>query len=365
MKDLWSPLRRPVVQRGIRAALAAGVSWQVAVLLPAPLAEYAYYAPLGAVIACLPTVADSASIAWRTVLAILLGGGIAVGVHQMTGPLPTALTLALVVAVSIWVEQWRLLGSNASWVSVAALFTLTLGDANDPTAFVLPYAGLVLFGAALGVLVTTLLFPPLPLTDARRQIERVRELLAEHLELVAGELRRGDLPTPDEEERRVATLDAPLERMREAERTVERARRANPRARRWQEPAARLRAQSRSLDRVAVLADDVTTLVAEYRPVDPGGGGGPELGTAERLADALDGLAGVVRTPYHESDTARPDERDRSIGLAQDALDNLTERLRRTTVDDDPGFLALAAVAVGVQRALLALDAEPREASPT
>ncbi|WP_324275415.1 hypothetical protein [Blastococcus brunescens] len=152
--------------------------------------------------------------------------------------------------------------------------------------------------------------------------------------------------------------------MRDAERTVERARQANPRARRWQEPAARLRAQSRSLDRVAVLADDVTTLVAEYRPDDPGGDG-PELGTAERLADALDGLAGVIRTPYHDDDASRPDARDQRIDLARDALDNLTDRLRRTTVDDDPGFLALAAVAVGVQRALLALDAEPREASTT
>ena len=365
MKGLWAPLRRPVVQRGTRAALAAGVSWQLAVLFPAPYSDYAYYAPLGAVIACLPTVADSASIAWRTVLAILLGGGIAVGIHEIARPVPTALTLALVVAVAIVVEQWRVLGSNASWVSVAALFTLTLGDADDPTAFVLPYAGLVLFGSAVGVLVTTLLFPPLPLTYARRQIERAREQLAEHLELVAGELRRGELPSVEEEERRVAALGAPLDRMREAERTVERARQANPRARRWQEPAARLRAQSRSLDRVAVLADDVTTLVAEYRPEDPGGGDGPDLGTAERLADALDGLAGVIRTPYHDEDASGPDARDISIDLAQAALDNLTERLRRTTVDDDPGFLALAAVAVGVQRALLALDAERREPSPT
>ncbi|TQN38147.1 uncharacterized membrane protein YgaE (UPF0421/DUF939 family) [Blastococcus colisei] len=364
MKSLWTPLHRPAVQRGIRAALAAGIAWQIAVLLPAPFSDYAYYAPLGAIIACLPTVADSASVAWRTVLAILLGGGIAVGVYEIARPVPTALTLALVVAVAIGVEQWRVLGSTASWVSVAALFTLTLGNADDPTAYLLPYAAMVLFGSAVGVLITTLLFPPLQLTQARQQIDRVRELLAEHLEQVAGELRRGDLPTAEQEERRVAALSAPLDRMRDAERTVERARRANPRARKWQEPAARLRAQSRSLDRVAVLADDLTILVAEYRPQHQGGER-PELGTAERLADALDGLAGVVRTPDHDVDAARPDDRDHRIDLAQHALDNLTDRLRRTTVDDDPGFLALAAVAVGVQRALLALDAERRKASPT
>ncbi|WP_324275417.1 hypothetical protein [Blastococcus brunescens] len=141
MRDLSAPLRHPVVQRGIRAALAAGVSWQLAVLLPGALSEYAYYAPLGAVIACLPTVADSASVAWRTVLAILLGGGIAVGVHEIARPVPTALTLALVVALGIGVEQWRVLGSNASWVTVAALFTLTLGKPMIPRRTSCPTPG--------------------------------------------------------------------------------------------------------------------------------------------------------------------------------------------------------------------------------
>src|SRR4051794_2854069 len=81
-------LRQPWLQRGLRAALAAAMAWQVAILLPPPLAGYAYYAPLGAVIAVHPTVADSASAAWRTVVAILLGFGLAVGVHELTHPLP-------------------------------------------------------------------------------------------------------------------------------------------------------------------------------------------------------------------------------------------------------------------------------------
>ena len=42
-------LREPWVQRGVRAALAAALAWQAAVLLPPALAQYAYYAPLGAV----------------------------------------------------------------------------------------------------------------------------------------------------------------------------------------------------------------------------------------------------------------------------------------------------------------------------
>ena len=74
-------------------------------------------------------------------------------------------------------------------------------------------------------------------------------------------------------------------------------------------------------------------------------------------------VAGVMRSAGAVESVEQIDELAR--GAFRMALDNLTERLRRTTMDDDPGFLALAAVAVGVQRALLALDAEPREPSPT
>jgi uncharacterized membrane protein YgaE (UPF0421/DUF939 family) len=364
VEQLKALLRRPQVQRGLRAALAAGLAWQVAVLLPAPLSDYAYYAPLGAIVAVHPTVADSASAAWRTVLAILLGSGLAVAVHAATRPVPTALTLGLLVALSVGLAQWRVLGENRSWVTFAAVFTLTVGSGN-PVDYVLSYAGLVLLGAAVGVLVTSVLFPPLQLTQAVRQIAGTRTLLAEHLERVAANLRFGRPPSPEEEQHSLAELDRSLDRLRTAEQMVVRARRANPRARRWQGAAERVRDESRALDRVAVLVDDVTTLVIEQQPHRPGGDG-PELGTAERLADALDGLAGLVRTPYHDPDRGdRPDDRDQRITNARDALDNLTDRLRRSTVDDDPAFLAIAAVTVGVQRALATLGADPREPSPT
>ncbi|WP_158579954.1 aromatic acid exporter family protein [Geodermatophilus marinus] len=354
-------LRNPVVQQAVRAAVAAGLAWQLALLLPAPLSDYAYYAPLGAIIAVHPTVADSASATWRTVLAIVLGSGLAVAVFWATQPLPRALTLALVVVLAVLLEQWRVLGENASWVPVAAVFMLLLG-AGDPLDYAVAYAGLVLFGAALGVLLTYV-FPPLQLTRATGEIAGTRGLVARRLERTATELRTGRTPTLDEEQRAGAELGTALDRMRDAERTVERARRANPRERRWRRSADRVREESRALDRVAVLLDDVTTLVAEYEP-HRRGGEQPDLGTAARLADALDGLAGVVRTPYHDEGGVRPDGRDHSVQVASEALDALVDRLRRTTVDDDPGYLALCAVAVGIQRALLALDAQRDQPAP-
>jgi hypothetical protein len=344
-------LREAWVQRGVRAALAAALAWQVAVLLPPPLAQYAYYAPLGAVIAVHPTVADSAAAAWRTVVAILLGFALAVTVHELTQPLPGALTIAIIVALAVGIEQWRMLREHASWVSFAAVLMLTVGAAN-PARYAVGYAGLTLLGAAIGVLVTTVLFPPLQLTTAVRRIDTTRGLLARHLQDIATGLRRGEVPTPDVWLRRGRELETALDRMRVAEGVVERARRANPRARRWGGSAASIREQSRALDRVAVLVDDLTTLVVEFQPhrrgIDQMDGG-----TGRVLADALDSLARVVCSPFPMAriDPVM-DERDAAIGAADAALQRLTTLLRTSEVADDEGFFALGAVTVGMYRSL-------------
>jgi uncharacterized membrane protein YgaE (UPF0421/DUF939 family) len=349
-------LREPWVQRGVRAALAAALAWQVAVLLPPPLAQYAYYAPLGAVIAVHPTVADSAAAAWRTVLAILLGFGLAVAVQEVTTPVPGAVTIALIVALAVGIEQWRVLREHASWVSFAAVLMLTVGTA-DPARYAVGYAGLTLLGAAIGVLVTTVLFPPLQLTTAVRRIATTRELLARHLQDIAAGLRNGEVPTPGAWMRRGSELGAALDRMRVAESLVERARRANPRARRWGGAAASIREQSRALDRVAVLVDDLTRLVVEFEPhrrgIDRIDGG-----TGWVLADALEGLARVVCTPYPTAANARtPDEREAAIDAADETLQRLTTLLRTSDVADDEGFFALGAVTIGMYRSLDTLRA--------
>jgi uncharacterized membrane protein YgaE (UPF0421/DUF939 family) len=354
-------LQQPWVQRTVRAALAAGLSWQVALLLPPALAEYAYYAPLGAVIAVSPTVADSASAAWRSVLAILTGFALAVVLYELTRAVPNALTIALIVALAVVVEQAKLWREQASWVSFAAVLMLTVGT-TDPADYAVRYAGLTFLGAAIGVLVTTVLFPPLQLTSAVQRIATARALLAGHLETIAAALRSGGVPEPDEWSARGAELDGALERMRAAELVVERARRANPRARRWQGSAASIREQSRALDRVAVLIDDLTSLVVEFHP-HRRGLDRVDDGTSWVLADALEGLAGVIRIPYHETET-EPDARDAAIDTALGAANRLTALLRASEIGDDEGFFALGAVTVGMRRSLQALEAHVRFPQP-
>jgi hypothetical protein len=85
------------------------------------------------------------------------------------------------------------------------------------------------------------------------------------------------------------------------------------------------------------------------------------------LADALSGLAGVVRIPDHAADDV-PDDRDAAITAAVTALARLTALLRTAEVADDEGYFALGAVTVGLRRALLTLEAQerfPRPAWPT
>lgn len=358
MNRILALLREPGVQRGVRAAVAAGLAWQVAVLLPPVLSDYAYYAPLGAVIAVLPTVADSASAAWRSVLAILTGFALSVLVYELTRAVPNALTVAAIVALAVLVEQARLWREQASWVSFAAVLMLTVG-LDDPGTYVLRYAGLTLLGAAIGVLVTTVLFPPLQLTRAVEQIGATRALLAQHLGDIAATLRDGRVPEVVEWTDRNRRLDRSLDRMRFAASRVERARRANPRARRWQGRATEIREEARAVDRVAVLVDDLTSLVVEFHP-HRRGIDHADAGTGWVLADALDSLAGVVRTPYHTTDGSTPDERDEQIARAGAALHRLVGLLRSSSVEDDEGFFALGAVAVGVRRSLAALQAEER-----
>jgi uncharacterized membrane protein YgaE (UPF0421/DUF939 family) len=351
-------LREPWVQRGVRAALAAALAWQVAVSLLPALAQYAYYAPLGAVIAVHPTVADSAAAAWRTVVAILLGFALAVTVHEFTTGIPGALTIGLIVGLAIAIEQWRMLQEHASWVSFAAVLMLTVGTA-DPARYAVAYAGLTLLGAAIGVLVTTVLFPPMQLTAAVRSVETTRTLLARHLQDIAVGLRRGEVPTPGEWMRRGKDLEAALDRMRGAEGVVERARRANPRARRWGGRASSIREQSRALDRVAVLVDDLTMLVVELQPhrrgIDRIDGGAGWV-----LADALDSLARVVCSPHPTvGEEQAPGDRGTAIDAADAALQRLTTLLRTSEVADDEGFFALGAVTVGMYRSLDTLRARP------
>lgn len=119
---------RTRLPRALKAALAATLAWLVVQPLGGPADQYAYYAPLGAVIAISVTVVDSASAAVQGVVAILLGAALAVLAVELVPGTPAG--LAAVVLLGTVVAGWWRLGDMGSWVPIAALFVLTIGSSG-------------------------------------------------------------------------------------------------------------------------------------------------------------------------------------------------------------------------------------------
>ncbi len=89
-------------------------------------------------------------------------------------------------------------------------------------------------------------------------------------------------------------------------------------------------------------------------------------GTGWVLADALDGLARVICTPFPTgADEQGVDGRDAAIDAADEALRRLTTLLRTSRVPDDEGFFALGAVTIGMYRSLDTLRGRALPAAPT
>ena len=139
-----SPWRRWLAERpravlAFKTAVAAAVSWLTVREVGGFLADYPWYAPLGAVVAVNNTVASSVRDASRAVCAVLLGAGLAFGVRLLDLPSPVA--LAVVVGVGTVVGGLRFLHDLGSWVPVSGLFVLLVGG-SDPVHYPAAYLGL-------------------------------------------------------------------------------------------------------------------------------------------------------------------------------------------------------------------------------
>ncbi|WP_347058419.1 hypothetical protein ABC795_16990 [Blastococcus sp. HT6-30] len=328
----WASVRRalarhPRIGLAVRASLAATAAWWLALLVPGPLADYPYYAPLGAVIATTSsTLAGSVRDSAQTVAAIGLGAAVALTGDALIDH--RLLTLAVVVGLGVVLTGWPLLGSSSAWVPTSALFVLIIGHEN-PSAYVMGYAGLTFMGALVGVAVAAA-FPPLPLAPAEHSLGTLRDTLAGQLDDVVGGLQQEHPPTQDEWRGRIRTIDPLLAHMRAAVQESDEARRGNPRAARYRLAADRLYRQARALERLTLLVEDLTLVIAETEIAESERVAlGPHLRPA--AARALAALADVLRSV----DGAEAD-RD-AVARADAALDAFTAELRRarTTTDDD------------------------------
>lgn len=274
----------------LKASVAAAIAWYVGVLAPAPLSDYPYYAPLGAVIATSTTVARSVRETAQTTGAILLGVVVARLADAFLAP--GALSIALVVALATVAAGWGRLGDMGAYVTTTALFVLVIGS-SDPGSFVGAYAGLVVAGALVGIGVS-FLFPPLPLSPSDVALDGLRDTLADQLDALADGLRGERPPTSEEWDERRFALRPVLEKSRAAVAYAGEASRGNWHARRYSAWSVAQARRSELLERHATLVDQVTSLVAEG---ETHGTHEPALGPDLRplTADALAAYARALR----------------------------------------------------------------------
>ena len=348
VRRTWA--RHPRLGLAVKAALAATLAWLAAQALPVgPAAEYPYYAPLGAVIATSTTLSGSVRGSVQSVAAIALGAAVALTVATVFGY--HLATLTLVVGLGVLLAGWHRLGSSGSWTATSALFVLVLGTGDS--GFVLAYTGLTALGAAIGLAVTAA-FPPLPLAPAQEQLRALRDTLAGQLEDLADGLQQEHPPTEDEWRRRTHRIDPVLTQMREAVQQAAEARRGNRRARRYHDAAEAQYRQARALERLSLLVEQLTQVVAETERAEFER---VALGPALRppASRTLAALAAALRSV--EDAAADPE----TLVRAQACLDAITEAVRRARASTPDDLFVAGDVVPAVRRSLDALPA--REAA--
>lgn len=170
---------RDVVVQSVKAALAAVVAWLIAgQWLSAPMA---FVAPWVAVVLVRATVYQSAAQAVQQVIAIALGtalataGGMAVGIPW--------LAMAVVLPLVLLLGSWPRLGDQGIYAATTALFTLTFHQATLDLALARILEALL--GAAVGVGVNMLIFPPTHLRSTCNSVQEVTESACRTLRSIA------------------------------------------------------------------------------------------------------------------------------------------------------------------------------------
>lgn len=341
--------RHPRIGLAVRAAVAASVAWWLAGFVPGPLADYPYYAPLGAVIATTaPTLAGSVRESAQTIASIVLGAALALAGAALTGH--QLVTLTVVVAAAVLLAGWTRLGGASSWLPSSALFVLIIG-ADNTTAYVLGFCGLTLMGAVVGLAVTAAV-PPLPLAPAQLTLAVLREALAGQLDEVVDALEQDRPPTQDEWRDRMRTIDPLLAQMRTAVQQTAEARRGNRRAARYRDIADRQYDQARALENLTLLVESLTLVIAENEIAD-----NERLALGEQLRPAgartLATLAAVLRSV--DGPAADP----AATRQADAALDEFTAQLRRIRASTDDDLFEAGNIVENVRRALAAVRPVP------
>ncbi|GDY47327.1 FUSC family protein [Streptomyces antimycoticus] len=177
---------RDLVVQSLKAAGAATLAWAVSGWwLQDPVA---LMAPWVAVVLVQATVYRSLFKGLQQLVAIAVGTLLAAGTEALTGN--TLASVALVLPVVMLLSNWPRLGDQGIYGPTTALFTLTSGPVSGLT--VSHRLLQALLGAAIGIAVNALVFPPVHLRNVRENLSRLARGTEETLTGIAEGLAQED-----------------------------------------------------------------------------------------------------------------------------------------------------------------------------
>jgi hypothetical protein len=338
-----------------KTALAVGIAWLVAPLVPGVADDYPYYAPLGALISMSPTLMSSVKMGLQTLASLAIGIVLAGAVILLWEP--NVLTISLVVGIGALVAGSRWLKDGGEYVPVAALFVLIIGG-PDADAYSLGYIVQMSVGIAVGLVVNLAIFPPLRVTAAMLRIGEFRGLLATHLDEMAHALVEEWPPEHEEWATRSEALRSTADDVRSALGEADESRKGNPRARLHRRDLTHDYSDLFDLETITFHVRDLTDLIAASIWQRSYAAELPEPVRAP-LSELLEALGGVLVARNTGGDAAE------AMAVAEDALQAVLDRMDEQR-DVAPSSLSTAAAAAMTARRILAIMAErPNGASAT
>jgi hypothetical protein len=329
----WLVLEQDTLRQIAKTALAATVSWELAVrLLHSPLPALA---ALGAILTVQVTVKQTVTFGIQQVVGVTVGVG---GAFLLVGALGVHLwTVALLILLALVVGNLLRLGRQVNQVAMSAVLVLALGAGYGSVRIVD-----TLLGAVVGVLVNMLVVPPTHVQAAAAAITRAAEDLGLLLTDIGKGLRTGwDHRTAQDWLRRARELDAARARAGEAVRRGDESLRYNPLARDEAESVARLTEAHTALEHVATQIRGTARALADLRD-------DPEVApVVAALADPLEQAGAAVGAFGRLQVGGDRTELQRAHAAAQAGLRAVSDALETMPSEQDPRTLVSLYVDAG------------------
>lgn len=333
-----------------KCAIAAGISWFLAeTLLQAPSATFA---PFSAVLIVHGTVSQSISHSARFVTAMIAG----VVLTGLLAPLlgSGVFVFAAIVLVALLLGQWRQLGNQGAQVAIAAMFAYrSFVQAPDwPSSWIQlgAISGLVLLGAAIGVLTNLIIVPPLRYRSAEQGVRTLARRVSDQLSTIADGLHDG---TPgadqaDEWSHRVSELPNLVEQTRSNLEHASETLRFNPR-RLFMRARASFSGYRYTVNALAHVVDQLPPITRSLTFVADDGAEVHHQRFLQSYAQVLDAVAGATRQlgELHSlHDLREESELDTHLDHGRQACQQVKQHLDNADVSEPgqwPAYQALHA----------------------